>query len=167
MRVGGKRRLEIPPELGYGEKSGRFLPSNASLIIEVELLSVEAPEPWPPPAPVEGIKPETTPAGVTYWDLEEGYGRWPEHAGTVLVHLTAWLSDDTMYESTHESGKRVALSLADGPAGLADGIRTMKVGGKRRLKIPPKLGHGEKGRSGIVPPNETLTMEVELFGFTE
>lgn len=167
MAVGGKMRLEIPADLGYGTKGEPFIPANVGLVMEVELLGLISPEPWPPPPPIEGIEPITTPTGVIYWDLEEGYGRSPERAGTILVHLTAWLSDGRMYESSLESERRAELRLSEEVAGLAHGIRTMKIGGKRRLKIPPDLGYGESGRPGIVPPNETLILEVELFGFTD
>ena len=150
MQVGGRRRLEIPVELGYGTEGDPYIPPNVGLVMEVELLGVEPPEPWPPPTPVEGIEPVTTPAGLTYWDLEEGYGRSPHRAGTILAHLTGWLSDGTMYESSLEGERQVAMRLSEEIAGLAHGIRTMKVGGKRQLKVPPELAYGEKGRPGIV-----------------
>ena len=167
MRVGGRRRLEIPPELGYGTAGEPYIPTDVGLILEVELLGLESAPAWPAPGPLEGVEPVTTSAGLTYWDLEEGHGRRPDRASEVLVHFTGWLSSGTMYESSLESGDPVILRLSDEVAGLVQGMRTMKIGGKRRLRIPPELGYGEKGRPGLVPPNETLTIEVELFGFTE
>ena len=157
MQVGGKRRLEIPPALGQGRKE--------TVIAEFELVDVEPPPPSREMISIEGIDSVTMPSGLTYWDIEVGDGRPPGPDSIVRVHFTIWLVDGTMVQCTRERGKLVTLPLKTATKGFAEGIASMNVGGKRRLRIPPELGYGEKGQPGVVPPNATLIVEAELVGF--
>ena len=157
MRVGGKRRLEIPPALGHRQKQTR--------IVEVELLDVKPPPPSRDMTSVAGIEPVTTPSGLTYWDIKVGEGRPPGPDAVVNVHFTYWLPDGRMIQCTREEGRPAVMPLETATRGLAEGIGSMNVGGKRRLEIPPELGYAEQGQPGLIPPNATLIVEVELAGF--
>jgi len=166
MKLGGKRLLVIPPELGLGESGSGDIPPNATLIMEVELLEIFIP---PKMAEVNEDDYITTESGLKYYDLVEGDGATPETGQTVVVHYSGWLEDGTMFDSSVERGQPFPFALEQGSviAGWDEGLSTMKVGGKRQLVIPPELGYGEAGAGGVIPPNATLIFEVELLEIQE
>ncbi len=114
-----------------------------------------------PPKPPE--KPVTMENGIKYQDLEQGFGLSPSNDHMVIVHCTGYLPNGTKFESSRDNGIPFIFTVGRGQAiaGIEQGIMGMKVGGKRKLTIPPSLGYGSKGR-GKVPPNATVTFEVEL-----
>ena len=164
MQVGGKRQLVIPPDLGYGEQgAGTSIPANATLIFEVELISVQEGSP-DNPATVEEEDYVTTESGLKYTDFVVGEGASPETGQSVTVHYTGWLEDGTKFDSSLDRGEPFTFQIGMGQviAGWDEGVSTMKVGGKRQLVIPPDLGYGEQGAGNIIPANATLVFEVEL-----
>lgn len=114
------------------------------------------------PAKTTG-KPITTPTGLKYWDLKVGSGPVAAAGDIVVVHYTGWLTDGTKFDSSYDHGQPLRFWLGKGNviAGWDQGVVGMKVGGKRQLHIPAKLGYGAKG-AGPIPPNADLVFDVEL-----
>ncbi len=106
----------------------------------------------------------TTPTGLSYADLVVGNGPAPVPGKAVKVHYTGWLENGTKFDSSVDRGEPFVFTLGAGQVipGWDEGVMTMKVGGKRKLVIPPQLGYGAAGAGGAVPPNATLIFEVEL-----
>jgi len=103
-------------------------------------------------------------AKVEVTDLATGSGDEALRHSRVTVHYTGWLEDGTKFDSSLDRGEPFSFTLGGRQviAGWDQGVEGMKVGGKRRLVIPPELGYGKRGAGGVIPPNATLTFEVEL-----
>lgn len=104
-----------------------------------------------------------TGSGLKYVDLVEGTGASPQPGQLVSVNYTGTLENGTKFDSSYDRGQPMEFKFATQPMikGWDEGIKSMKVGGKRKLIVPPSLGYGAQGRPGI-PPNSTLIFEVEL-----
>jgi len=164
LNVGDKARLVIPPDLAYGEAgAGGVIPPNATLIFDVELVDIS---PGAPEAPSEVADGDftVTDSGLKYYDIKVGDGEAPAKGQTVTAHYTGWLEDGTKFDSSLDRGQPFSFKLGAGQVipGWDEGIGTMKVGGVRQLIIPPDLAYGARGAGGVIPPNATLTFEVEL-----
>ena len=116
------------------------------------------------PPPVTG-KPVTTADGLKYWDTKVGTGTTATAGHKVQVHYTGWLTNGKKFDSSVDRKEPFAFQLGAGQVikGWDEGVAGMKVGGKRRLEIPPALGYGDRGvGGGLIPPNSTLLFDVEL-----
>lgn len=108
----------------------------------------------------------TTESGLQYIDLVVGTGRQAELGDTATVHYTGWLADGRKFDSSVDRKEPFSFRVGAGQVikGWDEGVGTMKVGGKRKLTIPPQLGYGARGAGNVIPPNATLTFDVELLG---
>ena len=105
-----------------------------------------------------------TPSGLTIEDLIVGTGDAASAGQKVSVHYTGWTVDGKKFDSSKDRGQAFLFSLGRGEVirGWDEGVAGMKVGGKRKLTIPPELGYGARGAGRVIPPNSTLVFEVEL-----
>jgi FKBP-type peptidyl-prolyl cis-trans isomerase len=105
--------------------------------------------------------PET---GLRVEDLQPGNGVAAKSGDTVDVHYTGWLTNGKKFDSSHDRKQPFSFKLGAGQviAGWDQGVAGMKVGGKRKLHIPPNLGYGARGAGNVIPPNADLIFEVEL-----
>ena len=127
------------------------------------------------PPPASSSTPATdrageivTASGLRYSDTVVGAGTEAKTGNMVTVHYTGTLTDGTQFDSS--VGKAPLTFKVDGstPEGLRviegwnEGVKGMKVGGKRHLVIPPSIGYGAQGAQGVIPPNATLLFDIEL-----
>lgn len=113
---------------------------------------------------IDKSKLVTTASGLQYQDLKVGMGAGPTEHDVVTVRYTGWLADGKRFDSSADHGGSMVfrIGMEQVIKGWDEGIMSMKVGGRRRLVIPPKLGYGERGAGSVIPPNATLIFEVEL-----
>ncbi len=97
-------------------------------------------------------------------DLSVGNGDEAVAGKTVVVHYTGWLTNGSKFDSSKDRNDPFDFRLGAGQVipGWDDGVAGMKVGGKRKLTIPPEMAYGSRGAGGVIPPNATLVFEVEL-----
>ncbi|MCR9141507.1 MAG: FKBP-type peptidyl-prolyl cis-trans isomerase [bacterium] len=160
MKVGGRRILVIPPDLGYGERgAGGAIPPNATLRFDVELLSIV--RPWPTNDDQEIQK---TGSGLQYIVYSKGEGDAAKKGQMVSVHYTGYLEDGRIFDSSRTRGEPIQFELGSGQVikGWDEGIALMSPGAKYKLIIPSPLAYGNAGAGGVIPPGATLIFDVEL-----
>ena len=106
----------------------------------------------------------TTPSGLIIEEVVPGEGAEAAAGRQVSVHYTGWLASGKKFDSSKDRGDPFLFPLGAGQVirGWDEGVQGMKVGGTRKLTIPPELGYGPRGAAGVIPPNATLVFEVEL-----
>ncbi len=155
MRVGGLRRMQVPPEYGVGSESVGNIPPNSTLVIEVELLDVRL--------------VVTSSAPFQIIDIREGEGATAADGYVLTVNYAGWLYDEDRPDGkgrqfeVYNDGYRFSLGLGIVLPGWDQGLVGMREGGERRLIVPPELAYGEQGNRPRIPPNATLLFDVTLF----
>jgi hypothetical protein len=146
--AGGHKALAERPQIGFvglqsHESGGKFEP--------IDFRDIE-------------LKDLTTalPSGLHYVDLVEGTGETVPEGATVEVHYTGWLADGTKFDSSRDRDKPFTTPLSRVIPGWREGVAGMKVGGRRKLVIPPELGYGARGVGRVIPPNALLVFDVEV-----
>ena len=103
--------------------------------------------------------------GLVIEDLAIGEGSEAQDFNKVVVNYTGTLEDGSIFDSSLKPGRTpftFTLGVGSVIKGWDLGVKGMKVGGKRKLTIPADLGYGNNGAGNVIPPNATLTFEVEL-----
>jgi FKBP-type peptidyl-prolyl cis-trans isomerase len=124
-----------------------------------------APTPTPTPAPTPAQPPPDPNAKLEIKDLVVGKGAEAKTGDTVKVQYLGQLANGEKFDASRDHGNEgFTFELGKGRVikGWDDGVPGMKVGGKRKLTIPPNLGYGARGAGAKIPPNSTLVFEVEL-----
>ena len=166
MLPGERRQFVLPPNLALGAREVPMIPANSTLVFEVEMEAGGIFTPSEKPAKVDSKKFKKTKSGLKYAVLTEGAGPVAEKGLDVAVHYTGWLQDGgKKFDSSVDRGQGLVFPLGAGRViqGWDEGVAGMKVGEKRQLVIPGKIGYGEQGSpDGVIPPNATLVFEVTL-----
>lgn len=113
-------------------------------------------------AQAAGAPTETLPSGVKIAHTTVGTGANPKASDTVKVHYRGTLSDGKEFDSSYKRNAPATFPLNRVIPCWTEGVQKIKVGGKATLTCPPATAYGERGAPGAVPPNATLTFEVEL-----
>ena len=106
----------------------------------------------------------TTASGLIYEDTTVGGAAEAKAGDHVVVHYTGWLTNGSKFDSSKDRNDPFSFPLGQRHviADWDEGVQGMKIGGTRKLTIPPQLGYGARGAGGVIPPNATLVFEVEL-----
>jgi peptidylprolyl isomerase len=173
MLPGERRRLIIPPALGYGDAGqGASIPGGATLIFDIDLVSVGTPTPTagptPPPSPpaVTGDT-ITTASGLQYIIVTPGTSTDTADKGEeITVNYSGWLKDTgALFDSSLKPGRtpfKFALGYGRVIKGWDEGVEGMKVGETRRLIVPSALAYGAQGSPPIVPANADLVFDITV-----
>jgi FKBP-type peptidyl-prolyl cis-trans isomerase len=117
------------------------------------------------PTPTKGMKSVVLPDGLEYVDIRKGTGSEAKSGKKVKVHYTGWLADSKKkFDSSVDRHEPFEFTLGAGMVikGWDEGVDGMKVGGRRQLRIPAKLGYGDRGAGDAIPPNADLIFDVAL-----
>jgi FKBP-type peptidyl-prolyl cis-trans isomerase len=104
-----------------------------------------------------------TASGLIIEDLKIGTGLEAKAHDTVTIHYRGTLPSGEEFDSSYKTGQPATFPLDRLIKGWQEGIPGMKIGGKRRLTVPPELGYGKRGSPPVIPPDATLVFEIELF----
>ena len=154
MRVGGLRRMQVPPAYGLGGEGAGNIPPNSTLVIEMELLAVR---PY-----------VTDSAPFQIIDLKEGNGTTAANGDMLTIDYAGWLYDASEPDGKgrqaelNNEGFRFNLGRGDVIEGWDQGLPGMRTNGKRRLIIPPHLAYGRRGKMPQIPPHATLVYDITL-----
>ena len=155
IKEGGKRHLEIPPNLAYGERELPGIPKNSTLLFDVDVIRIDR----------KDAKPS-----IVVKRLTEGHGRGAKTGDTVNVLYKGMFLNGTKFDASEDhkdaSGKVQPFTVTIGKthviAGFEQGLIGMKPGEKRRITIPYQLAYKDKGVGEVIPPYATLVFELEM-----
>jgi len=111
---------------------------------------------------VQAGAPEKTPSGLIYESLKDGNGEKATPEATVQVNYRGTLANGTEFDSSYKRGQPASFPLNRVIPCWTEGVAKMREGGKAKLTCPPSIAYGSRGAGAAVPPDATLTFEVEL-----
>jgi len=166
-KAGGRRQLDIPPDLAYGEQgAGEAIGPNQSLSFVVDVVGI-VPAIDAANEPTDELEARDAVTSVATDDLVDGSGVEAAEGDTVVIHLVAFRADTgERLQSTWESPQPLNLTLMSGATldGFVQGIAGMKVGGRREITVPFALAFGDEGNAELGLPAKTdLVVIVDLF----
>jgi FKBP-type peptidyl-prolyl cis-trans isomerase len=150
-RIGTVIRAEVGQKL--------FPNAGADTVWELELLKLNS---VPKFRELDREKTVTTQSGLKYEVIEQGKGESPKASDTVTAHYTGWLTDGSVFDSSHARGEPIDFPLNGVIPGWTEGLQLMQVGGKYLFSIPGNLAYGPNGSPPKIPANATLVFLVEL-----
>jgi FKBP-type peptidyl-prolyl cis-trans isomerase len=162
IKVGEKRHAVIPYELAYGESGQRVMPPFATIVLDIEAVSILT------KAKVHERDLAAREKDLKMLKIEEevvGKGKEAKDGDTVDVHYTGTFPDGKKFDSSRDRNMPLTVTLGTGQVirGFDLGIQGMKVGGKRKVTIPSELAYGSRGAGGgVIPPNQIIIFEIEL-----
>ena len=106
--------------------------------------------------------PETMASGLVYESLKDGTGAQPSVSSNVEVHYRGTLADGKEFDSSYKRGQSATFPLNRVIPCWTEGVQKLQPGGRIKLTCPPQIAYGSRGAGGVIPPNATLTFEVEL-----
>ncbi len=165
LKMGSKARAIIPSVLAYGSYSSGAIVPYSTLVYEFELLEVRPGNPIEPYSTEDSLL-NTTSSGLQYYIEERNDGYLLRSGNTVSVHYTGYFLDGTVFDSSVKRGSPVDMTIGVGKliAGFDEGLLLMKVGEKFRFIIPAELAYKDQGNFPVIPPNSTITFDVEVLG---
>jgi len=169
MRIAVVLALPIAFALAGCQKTDSDTTSSTTAAAGGTASGTATPAPSTPAAttPAPTTQEVTMASGLKYQDLMVGTGAEAQKGKRVTVHYTGWLqSDGTKFDSSLDRNEPFPFQLGTGSViqGWDEGVAGMKVGGKRKLTIPPDMAYGARGYPPVIPPNSTLVFDVELLG---
>lgn len=167
MRAGGKRVLETPAELAYGQTGiPGIIPSGQSLRFDIEMLEVIVP---PSPLDLGSGRMQRSSSGIEYMVHRTGNGRKPDTGDMVNVHYSGYLSDGTLFDSSHLRSESFRFRAGTGYviSGWDQMILDMRAGEIRTIIVPADHAYGDAGIPGVIPPNAELRFDIELLEITK
>jgi FKBP-type peptidyl-prolyl cis-trans isomerase len=163
-----KQFLAIGVLLALGAASCKETSESSSSVSEQSTTATTTPATTAPAAPALPGAPGTgkvhkLASGLQYDDLLVGSGKMAEPGMNVSIHYTGWLLDGTKFDSSVDRGEPLKFQIAGGQmiAGFDEGVRGMRIGGKRKIRVPWAMAYGAEGR-GPIPPKADLVFDLEL-----
>ena len=155
IKQGGKRHLEIPPNLAYGDKDIPGIPKNSTLLFDVEVVRIDRKDEKP---------------SISIERLKEGHGPGAKAGDTVNVLYKGMFVNGTKFDASEDhkdaAGNVQPFPVTLGTKGVIPGFEQalmgMKASEKRKVTIPYQLAYKEKGAGGVIPPYSALVFELEL-----
>jgi peptidylprolyl isomerase len=168
LRPGGKAFFVVPSKLGYGKSEVLNIPPNSMLYFYVELVAVQKNEKLQA-FDTKGKDTLKTPSGIKYIVIEEGEGESPTKDNWAYFHFTGYLPSGQIFDASVLRGEPVRINpgqIEFIPA-WDEIVQLMNTGAKFHVIVPPSMGYGEHGLTGIVSPNATLRFDMELLMISE
>ena len=163
MHVGATRKIWAP---AGSEISKQLRNPGSPIVLEIKLNAIDEYITLPgtlPGAAIGESKMQSSETGLGWYDITEGEGPSPSPTDKVKVHYTGWLVNDLKFDSSVDRGVPFTVNMQGGViAGWLEGLKTMRVGGTRKLIIPAELAYGWKPSSGPIPAGATLIFDVEM-----